>query len=373
MPRPTDEQIHAAMARNAARAVSEGRPHVELPTRLRRCVHLGAKIDGEPCGSPLKRCELHQCVTSILKPCEGAQRCCQTCPDYAIAAPTPRTAAAAISAAAANRFEWVSTAKLVADAVALAALLPADCAGVVGVPRSGMLPGSVIATHLHLPLHELTPAGPRRLNHGSRGGSLHRGPGPLVVVDDTVYGGAAMLRARQVMRGAAAVFAAVYVRPERADVVDYYARPLRSPHLLEWNFANNGPFAGHAANPVYGRGIATDLDGILCHDEASGGPHGKPYLLPRAHAVRLIVTGRGERHRAGTEAWLREHGVRWERLEMLPDGVPLTVPTAAEHKARHYATSGCGFFIESEPEQAAIIHRLTGKPVICPRAGRVYQ
>jgi hypothetical protein len=53
--------------------------------------------------------------------------------------------------------------------------------------------------------------------------------------------------------------------------------------------------------------------------------------------------------------------------------VPLTAENAALHKARHYRGSGCGFFVESCPVQAEIIHRQTGLPVVCPIESKVWQ
>ncbi|MBN9121743.1 MAG: class I SAM-dependent methyltransferase, partial [Planctomycetes bacterium] len=276
------------------------------------------------------------------------------------------------------RFEWVSSARLIEDTAALMAKLPPDIVGVAGVPRSGMGPAWQIATHLHLPLYQLTEEGRLdRLGHGSRGRILGFGPekeGRLLVVDDTVYGGAAMAKARAAVAklGRRAVFAAVYVRPEAVGAVDVFGRHLPSPHLLEWNFCNNGPFAGHAANPVYGRGVACDLDGIICHDAESGATPGTPHLLPRTHPCRMIVTGRPERMRAETEVWLRRWGAKWEQLHMFPDGVELTTDSAARHKADHFGPSGMGFFVESDPKQAALIHRWTGKPVVCPRIATVF-
>src|SRR4051812_30935758 len=52
--------------------------------------------------------------------------------------------------------EWISTARLARDATLLAGLLPLDVAGIVGVPRSGLIPAAIVATYLHLPLYELT-------------------------------------------------------------------------------------------------------------------------------------------------------------------------------------------------------------------------
>lgn len=46
------------------------------------CVHLGARVPGEPCGSPLLRCLKFGDVTTRLTHCSGASRCCKTCGDY---------------------------------------------------------------------------------------------------------------------------------------------------------------------------------------------------------------------------------------------------------------------------------------------------
>lgn len=46
---------------------------------LRQCYHLGERIPGEPCGSPLIRCKLHRDITTRFYKCEGAARCCKDC------------------------------------------------------------------------------------------------------------------------------------------------------------------------------------------------------------------------------------------------------------------------------------------------------
>jgi phosphoribosyl transferase-like protein len=274
--------------------------------------------------------------------------------------------------------EWITTAQLAVDSVQLAGLLPADTARIVGIPRSGMIPASIIAAHLHLPLWELTESGHfRRLTGGSRGFIVPSGP--TVVIDDTVYGGGSMRRARDSLRGQPANFAAVYVRPDRAGEVDVYARTLdHRSHLLEWNFFNNH---GLAAG-----GLAFDFDGILCHDpplaDADGGAgleryrqwliEARPLWLPRAQPVRLIVTARLERFRAETERWLARWNVRFERLEMCPARCASDRGDVAAWKAQHYRESATAFFVESDPGQAARIHELTGKQVICPHVARVW-
>lgn len=361
---------------------------VSQPVAVGPCPHLGAPT-GETveCPTCFGRVRLKVLACTVHGRCTigtraaGVPGCCAGCPDRPAVRPRvsadrvpapPRAALAPFP----DRLTWVPTAQLVADSIALAGLAPADCAGVVGVPRSGMLPASVIAMHLHLVLGEIDAGGKVRwLAHGTRGGGgLLKPTGPVLVVDDTVFGGGATRRAREQLAGVPAVYAAVYARPEAAGVVDLYARELREPHLLEWNYPNNGRVGGLVCEPAhYGHAAATDLDGVLVHDEFSGGPIGTVYLAPRLYPVKLIVTGRHERHRAATEADLRRVGVRWERLVMLPDGVPLTTETAAAHKARHFKESRFGFFIESCPDQARLIFEAAKKPVICPRAGKVFQ
>lgn len=340
------------------------------------CVHRGVELGRAGCGGgKLYHCDKHGCTVIPAGKCLDAARTCTECPDYTRpveqSATAPRAAAEPLP-----RFSWLNTSQLVTDAVLLAGVLPADCAGIVGVPRSGMIAASAIATHLHLPLYTLGKDGPVSLGAGSRGGSLYRTGGPLAVVDDTVYGGGAMHRARRAMAGRPAVFAAVYVRPEAASAVDVFARELPCPHLLEWNLLNNGPAFGRAAATTggfFGAGIAVDLDGILVHDDKSGGRPGTPYLTCRMAPLKLIVTGRRERNRPETEAMLRGLGIRWERLEMYGNEEPWgSEEKWAKHKARHYGTSACGLYVESCPIQARLLYRETTKPVACPKTGIVY-
>ena len=44
-----------------------------------------------------------------------------------------------------------------------------------------------------------------------------------------------------------------------------------------------------------------------------------------------------------------------------------------EHKGLVYRDSACWLFVESDPKQAAAIHEASGKAVLCPKMGAVFQ
>lgn len=263
---------------------------------------------------------------------------------------------------------WISNSDLARDTLALVGALPPNLAGVVGVPRSGMLPASILATHLHLPLFSwrdsIEPVGNGwRLSDAPE----FHGDGPLLVIDDTSYGGNTSKNVRsrwkEVGRGRELIFAAVYSTPRQYHRVgpmpDLAAAIVDPPHFLEWNFFNS----------TYVPHTAFDFDGVLTIDGTT-----QPLHLPRKWPVELIVTGRFERDRAGSEAWLREHGINCKRLVMYPGSLAeRDQPGAiAAYKAEHFQASALKWFVESDAEQAQAIARLTGKHVLCPPAGKVF-
>ena len=162
---------------------------------------------------------------------------------------------------------------------------------------------------------------------------------------------------------------------------NYWVRDLDSHHLFEWNFFNSPFFAGR---------VASDMDGILCvdyslHDDDDGPAYQRfltevpPLYLTRRHPIALIVTSRLEKYRPQTEAWLDKWGVKYDRLEMWPGADPAErwqrvggASNSAARKARLFDQSGLAIFAESCPSQARDIAGLTGKPVLCPAAGKVF-
>lgn len=268
----------------------------------------------------------------------------------------------------AERWQWLSTRRLLRDTVTLAGLLPLDCAGILGIPRSGLLPAAAIATQLHLPLYVLEDSTVRRCRaERGRTQEVHGRGNRLVVVDDSIYSGNGMAMVRaglvELEKKQPVLYATVYASPETSHLVDLHAETVEWPFLAEWNLINNRG---------WGNVLAFDLDGVIVHDEESGGRPGSPYMVPRAYTVPLIATGRPESMREATEQQLRQLGVRWQRLEMMPGHVMNGRGVISQFKTKVYQESDCQLFIESDPNQAAHIAHYSGKAAACPRHESVF-
>lgn len=285
---------------------------------------------------------------------------------------------------------YYSTRQLVADTLMLASEVPPNCAGIVGIARSGLAPASILAMHLQLPLYELSvyeDINFRLIKGGVRIAENLGLSGPLFVVDDTVHEGSCMRLVKEILYAKEAVYSAVYVRPDRTSLVDYYVKAVPAPHFMEWNIFNSGFVTGLGFDENYRGGIAFDFDGILCYDpppNADRAPtldwlmNAKPTSwLPRRGPIPLIVTMRLEGWRAESEKWLRRHNISWNRMEMV------NLPSAEirdshgpqiiiEHKAKIFAESDCFMMIESDPRQAQLIHQYSRKPVLCPIEEKIY-
>lgn len=274
----------------------------------------------------------------------------------------------------ADAIRWLTLADLQRDTRRLLELLPERIGGVAGVPRSGMLPASQIAIARSVPLYSIGADGLQPVGHGLRLKNQQH-TGPIVVVDDSLNAGTAMAAVRQHAPDAA-IFAAVYCRPDRTDRVDVHAVPLPMPHFFEWHFFGSSLV----------RRAAFDMDGVICQEcPADQDTDDDRYIdwmqsvaplwLPRPHQVKAIITARLEKYRPQTEAWLQRWGVRYERLVMGPWSTKAERSrhyNAGQYKGDAYRQSGATLFFESCPIQSKQIAKATGKTVICPTTGEVF-
>jgi len=242
--------------------------------------------------------------------------------------------------------------------------IPKDVGLVIGIPRSGMLPASILATLLGVPLAaigEVPKVGAR--------GSLFRAKGrKVLLVDDSIYGGAAMQKGLQEARNYDCITCAIYAHPKAINKVDLYAEVLNGPRMFEWNFL------GIEATKSY----MFDMDGVICTDPAVFDDDGSiymneiskgvfPFLLPQVK-IHSICTNRIERWRGITEAWLDKHGVLYNDLIMQPYSTAVERRKKSftpEYKALHFNQSNATVFVESHYAQAIEIAKRTDKCVLC--------
>lgn len=258
--------------------------------------------------------------------------------------------------------------------------LPADIDVVVGVPRSGLTPASMIALHRNVMITDLEGfLEGRAMQPGEARDkpSLKRDPSlwkRALIVDDSVNSGKTFARIRDRLaalgRDVEVVTCAVFgVQPTHPGV-DIVLTTCPEPRVFEWNFLHHAHQMSTAC---------LDIDGVLCvdptRDQNDDGERYRnflstavPHLMPTV-PVGHLVTSRLERYRAETEDWLGRKGIAYGKLHMLD------LPTAAERrrlgahgtfKAEVYKSLHKSWlFVESEADQARKIARLSGKAVIC--------
>lgn len=281
---------------------------------------------------------------------------------------------------------YITYAKLAQDCQLLIKSLPRsvvlDLVGVLGIPRSGLLPATMIANHFHLPVidsysfvrfsYQFSLSG-RRVHGQSQGRTV-------LVVDDSIYAGTSMNQALDVLLENSPgdiryVSAAIYRCPEKKAEVDYHARDVAKPRYFQWNLMQH---------PDMGR-FMLDMDGVICYDPPRreedyedfapvlGGA--LPLHLP-AYAAHSICTMRLDKYRSLTQDWLSKHNVRYGQLIMSEAATVQERRKNVDYghwKGQRYKESDAQLFIESEPNQAIGIAYHSRKPVICLGNHEIYQ
>ena len=259
---------------------------------------------------------------------------------------------------------------------------------VVGVPRSGMIPALMLAELLNIPCASLDDllAG-RMMSCGGRAGFMREnGDGRILVLDDTVYYGTSMRKVKALTKQLDCRFDIIYgcVYAEGKDsaaMVDFCFEDVYDPkerlNLYEWNILHHYPVVTEAS--------MWDIDGLVCRNPPDDHnqkayerylPKAAPLIVPTTK-IGAFVTYRLERYRDVTEQWLRGQGIDYGRLVMVDapdrDARDRMFPPE-EHKARAYKEAPWAeLFVESDPRQAELIHRLCGKPVYCFEDGRMHK
>ena len=279
-----------------------------------------------------------------------------------------------------------SVADLNDDIIAGLPLVPADIDLVIGIPRSGLLAGTLMALALNVPVTDVEGfVGGRILSAGrTRRRDLfdanpHRAR-RVLVMDDSADTGQSMLEARDRLVAAFPEipfsFCVVYGTSPRCAGVDITLQIVPQPRLFQWNVMHHDMLAR----------CCVDIDGVLCTDpteqENDDGEEYLRFLLnaPPLHTptrrIGWLVTSRLEKYRSETETWLRKRGIDYGDLVMLDlpsREARLKSRSHATFKAEVYGRNpGAILFVESERKQARDICRLSGKPVLSLGSQELY-
>jgi hypoxanthine phosphoribosyltransferase len=243
---------------------------------------------------------------------------------------------------------------------------------VVGIARGGLVPATMAAGILALPLSMI---GFEREGGTTRWIGPPASGGRALLVDDGCSTGRTMdaVRAALLAEGRDCLTLAVVHDPEVTGYLPDLSHPMRALWRFPWERGEATP-AGRALRatgagpdrttelPFYG----LDLDGVFLPDVPDAVYHAdiadavqrrhrlEPFaILPFFAPERaVVITGRPHADRERTQAWLKRWGHGALPLECRPTDMPHTADTVARYKAETATRWGCTHFVESDAEQA---------------------
>ena len=252
-----------------------------------------------------------------------------------------------------------------------------DC--IVGIPRSGMLPATLIALYLGKPLISVEQIGSCSNKFTSRVPLNDMQIRRALVVDDSCSSGNAMCKVKEQLKSYGDIkfiYSAVYVTETSKSKVDFYFDIVEQWRVWEWNIMDH----------LVLESACVDLDGVLCVDPTpEQNDDGENYLkflanaapkfIPK-HKIKVIVTCRLEKYRTETIQWLKKHNVKYDKLYMMNLSDAITrrkLGHYADYKAKIFREVGATLFIESNPIEAQGISMITGKTVYCLGDNKFYK
>jgi hypothetical protein len=214
---------------------------------------------------------------------------------------------------------------------------------IVGIPRSGLIAASMIATLTNQKLE------PLELAPYWQG--LH-----ILLVDDSMAGGETMRCALGAFNNCKVTTLAVYIKPNTLPAPDIHFEVVPSPRVFEWNWHRS----------KYLTSALMDIDGVIS-TETQPGEREKGQLLYRpARKVLALATGRKIDEWQETVEWLKKHEVKYGGLFLTPLG-----EKARDTKVDAIHEMKPTWVVESNIYQAEWIHARTGLPTLCVDANRL--
>ena len=246
---------------------------------------------------------------------------------------------------------------------------------VVAIVRGGLVPGTMAACLLALPLSMI---GWDRTTNITAWIGAPPSAKRVLLVDDCCATGKTMLGVRDALtnQGYECMTLAVVHDPETTLFFPDFSYPMTELFRFPWERgeatpearrlrAGGAPADRSTERPFYG----VDLDGVFLADipradyvtdltDALRRRSELPLLpvlpvFPRERAV--VITGRPEIDRAVTEIWLARWGFADLTVECRPHDVADDVASVTRYKAMAATRWGCTHFVESDPEQAVRI------------------
>lgn len=245
---------------------------------------------------------------------------------------------------------------------------------VVGIPRSGIIPASIISLSLQIPFADLhTYINDKiMLPHGEIK-SIKEKNQKILLVDDTINTGKSIKAALEKIKYARPndqiTTYAVWRSPlTDTDSIDYSSGLVSRPRIFEWNLWKK--------DTVIHYGF--DLDGVFCKDpddhENDKGlklinyyKNALPKFIPQ-NKVGYIVTNRLEQHREITKNWLENNKIYYRKLLMKENPKEGHI----EHKIRKIKNLPIKLFIESDVRQAKKISEKVSIPIWCIDNQKLY-
>jgi hypoxanthine phosphoribosyltransferase len=267
--------------------------------------------------------------------------------------------------------------------IQLSQKIPNDFDIVIGVPRSGLWVGDIIACKFGKPLS--TPTNFVRgeiwmsKDYPTGGKKIKK----ILLVDDTVATGKRLKNIIKLLKNydknLDIKVAVLFVRKSCKNLVNYYYKeykrilPFLEQDILKMPWKED----------YYGK-LLTDLDGVICENcpqefDDDGKKYlkwlknAKPYLIP-VYTIDAIVTSRLEKYRKETKKWLKKHNVKYKKLIMLnlPNQEMRTFEAITKYKSDAIKKLKPFWFWESDEKEAKELHKLTGRQILCVETMKLY-
>lgn len=282
-----------------------------------------------------------------------------------------------------NKSKFVTNTDFTQNTLNALKILP-DIKAVIGNPRSGMFPASIIANHKSIPLLSMS----NQIKEDVAKLNIKDKNLPILFVDDTVCSGTSIDKIKRFMLNEIPeekiLYFANYCTPNNVHKLDIYGDILPIPHILEWNLFNSTMM----------KICLLDIDGLLCPDvplplDDDGDKYVqyisnvKPIVnnLPRLFSCVGLCTGRISKYRDITQEWLHKYAIKYDRLFMFDGSKQERDTNHAENvgafKVSKIKKTGAKIFIESCDYQSKVIARLLTEQgidciVLCINSGKVY-